>query len=113
MHELAITQAIMSIVLRKALEVDAARVTRVDLQVGRLAGVIPECVELQFSLLGKGTVAEEANLFFDQPPITLKCRTCDIAYATDDTEFTCPQCGGREIDILSGFELTVQSIEVE
>jgi hydrogenase nickel incorporation protein HypA/HybF len=113
MHELSVTMAIMSIVLEKAQEAGAARVTGVDLRVGRLAGIIPECVRLQFSLLGKGTIAEGASLSFIEPPLTLRCRVCDITYTRDNTELTCPNCEGREIDIVTGFELSVESIEVD
>jgi len=113
MHELSITQAIVSIVLRKALEADAARITRVDLRIGQLAGIIPECVELQFALLSRGTIAEDAVLSFDTPPLTLKCRTCNATYTREDVREPCPCCGGAEIDIISGFELSVQSIEID
>ncbi len=113
MHELAITEAIVSIVVRKALEANASKVTRIDLEVGRLTGIVPECVELQFALLGEGTIAQGARLCFDLRPVNLKCRACDITYARDEMEFSCPRCRGLEIDVLSGFELSVQSIEAE
>jgi hydrogenase nickel incorporation protein HypA/HybF len=113
MHELSITTAIMSIVLEKAEEFKAGKVTRVDLQIGRLAGIIPECVRLQFAILGKGTIAENALLSFNEPALTLRCRVCDTTYTRENTDLTCPRCCGREIDILSGFELNVESIEVE
>jgi hydrogenase nickel incorporation protein HypA/HybF len=113
MHELSITMAIMSIVLEKAQEAGAGKVTRVELRVGRLTGIIPECVRLQFSLLGKGTVAENASLSFIEPPLTLRCRVCNVNYTADSTELTCPTCRRLEIDILSGSELSVESIEVE
>jgi hydrogenase nickel incorporation protein HypA/HybF len=104
---------IMSIVLQKAEEVQANRITSIDLQIGRLAGVVPECVRLQFDLLSRGTIAAGATLSFNQPPVKLRCRKCNRIYSSDNFDLACPNCQASEIEILSGFELCVESIEVE
>ena len=113
MHEFSITMGIMSIVLQKAEEVQASKITKIDLQIGRLAGIIPECVSLQFDLLSRGTIAAGATLSFNQPPVKLRCRKCNRIYSSDNFDLTCPNCQEPEIEILSGFELCVESMEVE
>jgi hydrogenase nickel incorporation protein HypA/HybF len=113
MHELSITRAIIAIVLQKAEEVRARKITRIDLQIGRLAGVNPECVQLQFEILSRDTAASGATLSIHQPPAKLRCRKCDIIYSKDDFNFVCPQCQEREFEILSGSELRVEDMEVE
>ena len=113
MHEFSITMSIMSIVLQKAEEVQANKINSIDLQIGRLAGIIPECVRLQFDLLSRGTIAAGASLSFNQPPTKLHCRKCNVIYSSDNSDLACPNCRGEEIEILSGFELFVESMEVE
>lgn len=113
MHELTITRSILSIVLEKAQEAKASRVTKVDLLVGRLTGFIPECIQLQFELLSRHTEAAGANLTFHQPSTKLHCRKCNIDYTSDSLDIVCPECRTLETDILSGSELYVESIEVE
>ena len=113
MHEFTITKNILSIVLQKAHEVEARKITKVDLLVGRLTGYVPECIQLQFSILSRNTAAADASLSFNQPPIKLHCRKCNIDYTSDSFDLICPRCHTMEIDILSGSELYVESMEAE
>ena len=113
MHELNITQSILSIVLEKAKEIKTGKVTKVDLLVGRLTGCVPECIQLQFQILSHNTAAAGAGLVFNQPPVKLHCRKCNRDYTSDTLDLTCPECRTLEIDILSGSELYVESMEVE
>ncbi len=113
MHELAITESLLSIILEKAREVKARQVTRVDLLVGRLTGYVPECIQLQFAILSHNTEAFGARLVFHQPPTKLHCRRCNLDYTSDSLDITCPQCRTLDIDILSGSELFIESIDVE
>jgi hydrogenase nickel incorporation protein HypA/HybF len=113
MHEFTITQGILSIVLQKARETQAGKITQIDLRVGKLTGYIPECIQLQFAILSKGTPAEGASLAFQQPAAKLHCRKCDIEYTTDSFDLACPRCHTLEMDILSGQELSVVSMEAE
>ncbi len=113
MHEFTITKSILSIVLQKAEEARARKITKVDLLVGRLTGYVPECIQLQFDILSHGTVAAGASLSFHQPPVNLHCRKCDIDYTSDSFDLVCPDCHTMETDILSGSELYVESMEAE
>jgi hydrogenase nickel incorporation protein HypA/HybF len=113
MHEFTITQGILSIVLQKAQEIQARRVTKVDLLVGRLTGYVPECIQLQFNILSHNTAASGAVLSCRQPPVNLHCRKCNIDYTSESFDLKCLKCGSMEIDILSGSELFIESMDVE
>ena len=113
MHEFAVTKSIVSIILEKAREVNANKITKVELLVGRLTGYVPECIQLQFQVLSHNTAADGASLVFHQPPIKLHCRRCKRDYTSDSLNLTCPECRTLEIDIQSGSELFVESMEVE
>ena len=113
MHELAITESILAIVLQKAGEAKAGKVTSVDLLVGRLTGFVPECIEQQFAILSHGTMAQGARLVFRQPLARLHCRKCDMEYSAESFDLKCPGCQSMQVDVLSGSELYVESMEVE
>ena len=113
MHEFTITKSILSIVLQKAQEVEARQITKVDLRIGRLTGFVPECIQLQFDILSRNTAAADASLVFHQPETKLHCRKCERDYTSDSLELVCPRCHALEIDILSGTELFVESMDVE
>jgi hydrogenase nickel incorporation protein HypA/HybF len=113
MHEFTITQSILSIVLQKAEEVKALRVKNIDLLVGRLTGYVPECIQLQFNILSHNTIADGAILSVRQPPINLHCHKCNKDYTAESFDLKCQNCGTMEIDILSGSELFIESMDVE
>lgn len=113
MHEFTITKSIVSIILEKAREVNARKITKVELLVGRLTGYVPECIQLQFQVLTHKTPADGASLVFHQPPVELYCRKCQCAYTSDSMDLICPECRTLEIDIRSGSELFVESMEVD
>ena len=113
MHEFTITKAILSIVVQKAQEIQAGKIKKIDLQVGKLTGYLPGSIQLQFAILSKDTVAEDASLTFHQPPANLHCRKCNVDFTTDSLDLACPDCHTLETDILSGLELSVESMEIE
>ena len=53
MHELPVTESILCMVLDEAKMVQAKKVTQVDLTIGKLTGILPECVELQFKIISQ------------------------------------------------------------
>lgn len=113
MHELSITQSILSIALEKANEVKAGKVTKINLIIGELSGVVNECVEFYFDLLSKDTIAAEASLSFERTPNKLRCRSCATVFSPDNLDWACPNCHEAKVEIISGRECYVDSIEVD
>ena len=113
MHELPFTMSMLDIVLQHATEAKAAKVTQIDLVIGKLTGIVPECVQFQFDVLKKNTIANEAVLSFHQPENELRCRNCDIVYTPDGNNLRCPECKKKNIEVITGREYYVESIEVE
>ena len=113
MHEYSITENILSIALERAEEVKASRVFKINLVIGELSGVVDECVEFYFGFLSKDTIAAQASLSFHHPPTQLRCHNCKTVFSPDNRNWTCPNCQELAIEIVSGRELYIESIEVE
>jgi hydrogenase nickel incorporation protein HypA/HybF len=113
MHELSITQSILSLTLEQAKKVNANKITQINLTIGELTGIVEECVRFYFELLSKDTIAAEATLTFDKPPTTLRCRQCATTFSPENLTWVCPNCGELKIEIISGRECQVNSIEVD
>jgi len=113
MHELAITQSMLDLVLEQAEKAEAKEVGKINLVIGEMTGVVEECVQFYFDFISKGTVAEKAVLSFKMVPITARCWDCDKSFEVKEFAWTCPYCGGNSIEIIAGKELFVESIEVE
>jgi hydrogenase nickel incorporation protein HypA/HybF len=113
MHEYSITESILSLALEKANAADASRITRINLVIGDLSGIVGECVQYYFDFLSKDTMAGGAELSFEIKPTQLRCRKCEKVYSPRDHDWTCPDCHEAGIEIISGRECYMESIEVE
>ncbi len=102
------TRHMLEQVLTEARRIGAERVTKINLVVGREAGVVPDCVRFYFDLLKPGTVAAEAELCFRITSLRLRCRSCQKEFSTLEHMCEC-NCGA---DIISGQELVIESIEI-
>ena len=113
MHEGFITQLILSKALEKAKEANAKRIIQIDIVFGDTWGVVDQFVESYFSFLSKDTIAAGASLSFQRTPTTLRCRNCDHIYSPKSLDWTCPNCHKKKIEIVSGRECHIESMEVE
>jgi len=113
MHELAITQSMLDLVLEQAEKVEAKEVGRINLVIGEMTGVVEDCVQFYFNFLSQGTIAEGAALSFKMIPVRAQCQGCNKLFELKGFDWTCPDCGGNSWQIVAGKELFVESIEVE
>jgi hydrogenase nickel incorporation protein HypA/HybF len=113
MHELAITQSMFEIVLKQAEQAQAKKVVKINLTIGAMTGVVSDSVQFYLDILTKDTIAEGAQVSFTLVPSQGKCRNCNQTFELPEFDWTCPHCQGSIIDVISGKELFVESIEVE
>jgi hydrogenase nickel incorporation protein HypA/HybF len=109
-HELSLSSAIVNTVAKHA---QGRRVTVVSLRVGRLRQVIPDTLEFYFEFVARGSVCEWARLEQDVVPARLRCRACGHEWEIEIPAFRCPGCAGSDVEVASGDEFEVESIEVE
>ena len=113
MHEASITESLLSLALEKAAEAKAGKITRINLVVGELSGVVADCVQFYFDHISKNTIAEGAALNFEVKPTQIKCRKCQTVFTPADYKWACPKCHETSVEIASGRECYMESIEVE
>lgn len=113
MHELGVTQSILDIALDAASANDAPRITRINIVVGALNGVVEESMRFYFTFLAKGTAAEGADIALEVLPARGECRACGKEFPLQELSFECPHCGLAGLRIVQGKELRVTSIEVD
>lgn len=110
MHELAVTEAMLDIVLRHA---GGARVRKVNVTVGGWTGYVSDSIVLFWQELARGTAAEGAQLEFRHEPATLRCRACGAVFPVNGHRLECPGCGSLGGEPAGGRDCTVDSIEIE
>ena len=113
MHEMGIALQIIEIATA-ALPADlgAARVTRVNLKIGKLAAVVPDSLRFCFDVAVKDTPLAGANLTIEEIPVVARCKDCNAQWTIDEPVFICKTCESGTLEILSGRELDIESIEV-
>jgi hydrogenase nickel incorporation protein HypA/HybF len=112
-HELAITQNILDLALDEAKAVQASRITKINLVIGELSGIVSDSVEFYFDFLKKDSAAEGAALDFKVVPTQLRCRSCLTEFNPQDSLWICPNCQSSSIEVITGRDCYIESIEVE
>ena len=110
MHELSVSSAIVATVERHAA---GRKVTCVTVRLGRLRQVVPQTLAFYWGFVAQGTVCEGARLEQEIVEARLRCGACEIEWPLDEPDFRCRRCAGASVEIVSGNELEVESIEVE
>jgi hydrogenase nickel incorporation protein HypA/HybF len=114
MHEMGIAMEIVNIATASIpSDMQDARVQRVNLQVGRLSAVVADSLRFCFDLVVKDTPLEGAELAIEELPVVARCKDCHTQWTVTEPVFTCRACRSGAIDILSGRELDITSIEIE
>ncbi len=113
MHELAVTESLLTIVVESANENNAQKVTDITLSIGALSSIIDDSVQFYWDHISKGTIAEGAILHFNRIPATLLCLDCNSEFTLEDELTPCPYCNSIYLNIIAGEEFQVDSIEIQ
>lgn len=113
MHELSMVKAVIDAIedLYQANEWSAIK--SVTLRVGAMRQVIPHILSFAFNASIKGTDLDGAELVIMPVPIEFLCRGCGGKWGESDLGYLCPHCGSKDVDMLQGMEMDIESLEVE
>ncbi len=113
MHEMAIVSGLFEIIDRQVVKHNLQKVSLVRLKVGDLTAIEPMTLTACFEVFAEGTVVEGAELSIERIPITGRCSECDLEFEIKNYDFRCPNCTGAKIEMLSGKELYIDSLDAE
>lgn len=113
MHEMGIAQQIANIA-KEAIpkDIDNVEIEAVNLRVGKLTAIVPASLKFCFEIITRDSVLSGAKLNIEEIPIVAVCQECYAETIINDANFLCGKCNSGKLDIISGRELTVSSIEV-
>ncbi len=109
MHELSIAQSTIDLALEAAA---GRRIRRVTLEIGELAGVLPDALAFCFDMAAEGTPAQGASLEIVKIAGVAQCDVCEEKFPAA-TNFEICACGSVRLTYLQGHELNIKSIEVD
>jgi hydrogenase nickel incorporation protein HypA/HybF len=114
MHEFGIAVSMLDLAEDAARREGATRIDALHVEVGALAGVVPEALEFAFEGAKVGTMAEGARLVVTFLPAIAHCATCDASFDLDNRFgiAVCPRCEVPSGDLRQGRELALHHLEV-
>ena len=112
MHELSICLALVGELETLARRHDA-RIRRVSITIGPLAGVEPDLVAQAYPLACAGTPAEASELHIERGRVRIRCRSCGLESNAAVNRLLCDACGNWQTELLSGDELILNQVELE
>lgn len=112
--------SVLDIVLEKAKEQNATKITEITLEIGELLFLNPEQFHFCMELVTEHTMAEGAQINITVKPSKVKCKKCGKELRWDqspDDHFVFPvlecECGCKDLEITEGRELNIVSIKIE
>jgi hydrogenase nickel incorporation protein HypA/HybF len=113
MHELGIAMNILEVVQRHLPTDKTTRVKKIFIRAGKLTAIYPPALETCMQAVARDTSVEGAEIVIHVDPIRAQCQMCHAMSEFDEPPFLCAMCGAQQLDIRSGRDLFVESIEVE
>lgn len=111
MHEMSLAMAVVDQVEETGRANGETGVEQVRLQVGELAGVVPEALHFCFELACAGGLLEGAELVTEPVAARARCAACPLEWATGmPPQLCCPQCDRPTSELLSGRELHITGV---
>lgn len=110
MHELAIADAVVSMLVEQA---NGRRVSRVGMRIGHLRQVVPASLRFNFELVAKDTVLDGAELEIESVPATVWCARCNLESEPNAFPLVCARCWTTNVQVRKGEEMLVDWIETE
>ncbi len=112
MHELAIAEQIVQVVMTHVEAHSIEHVTSVHIQVGEATGVVADSLIFSFEMIAS-SIPElvGAHLVIDSVPYRAKCRKCHQEFTVKHFIVQCPTCETWEADVISGKEFKVLDME--
>lgn len=108
MHELGITENIVTIVSENAGD---NKVKRIWLEIGKLTAIMPDAIRFCFDVCSKDTPLEGAALVIEEIPGRGRCEACGAEIEMEEVFGLCP-CGSCQIQCIAGEEMKIKEMEV-
>lgn len=112
MHEMSLAGGVLQVVDAAAAREPFARVRRLTLEVGALAGVEVRALRFALEAMAPGTRLDGAEIVIEEPPGRAWCLRCSATVAVATRLDTCPQCGGHQLQPTGGDGLRVLDLLV-
>jgi len=115
MHEFSIGQSIVQTVLAELAgrNLPPGGLRSVRIAVGAMHQIVPDTLLFAYESLVQDTPAAGSRLVIRPVPVTARCKACGWQGAIEVPLFLCRACQSGEIELITGMELHLESLEVD
>jgi hydrogenase nickel incorporation protein HypA/HybF len=114
MHEGVYTDQIAQAVLDALKAHPGAKVKKVQVKVGEMLHLMPDAVRMHFAAITQGGPLQGVQLDLIEVHVKVRCRACGHEGEPHDHHaLACEKCSGRELEVLAGRGVAVESIDLE
>ncbi len=111
MHELGVIIEVVNQVEQFAKENAVERIDTLVLQIGELSSMIPEYMQKLYPAAVEGTMLQDSRLEIEVIPGNGLCKSCKQVFNLLTERGTCPKCGSKSFELLSGKEFYIKEIQ--
>jgi hydrogenase nickel incorporation protein HypA/HybF len=112
MHELGVVVEIVNTVEKFAEENRVGRIETLVLRIGELSSMIPKYIEAVYPAAVNNTILEDTKLEIEILPGNARCADCGKVFNVLANKGLCPDCGGKNLELLCGKEFYIKKIVV-
>jgi hydrogenase nickel incorporation protein HypA/HybF len=113
MHELSIATSIIEIAEDFARDKNVAKIRKIEVEVGKLSGVVHENLVFAMDIAVKDTILQDAEVIIEEIDGLSVCNSCRTEFHNNDWYTPCPNCSSHDFEITGGKELRVRSIFID
>ena len=110
MHEIGVLLEVVKSVEKFAKENEVEIIQALVLQIGELSSMIPRYMENLYPAATEGTILGNSELKIEIIPGNGLCKDCNQVFNLIKEKGTCPRCGSKEFELLSGKEFYIKEI---
>ena len=113
MHEATLAESLLRMAHAAIADRPGARVRKVNVSAGALAGVMPDALLFAFDALKHDTPFAAAEMVIHAQKVRAACADCGAEYEPDGFPWICPACRSRHFSVVGGEDVILESLEIE
>ena len=115
MHEFSIGDSVVRSVIAELvrLKTPPGALRSVRVAVGVMRQIVPDTLVFAYESLSQDTPAAGSKLVLRPVPVTARCKACNWQGSLEVPLFLCGACQSGQIELITGMELQLESLEVE
>ncbi len=113
MHEFSIVNALLEMCEQNAKDHNMAKVTKVEIKIGKLSGVEPHLLETAFNTFKEDSMCHDAEFVMHLQEVVVHCPECQKNVIIEENVFQCPTCKSTECTVVDGEEMYLMRLEME